>query len=177
MMELDHRVRELETRLREGSHLISQQSETIRGQNVQLAQARRKIDNIETWHQEGSDVVSNVLSGVADQRELRSSFNDLSSSNAETYSSPIESQSRHGADLDEESQKYSPVVYEQLGEERGVEGIIATLCLHSGHPHSQEAGFKVLQHLANNGARHNCLSVLYKLDFFYVFVYIFANHC
>ena len=150
MMELDHRVRELETSLREGSQLISQQSETIRGQNVQLAQARRKFDNIETWRQDGSDVVSNVLSVVADQQDLRSSFNDLSTATAEIYSSPPEAQSRQNADLDQATQQ-SLIAYEQLGEERGVEGIIATLCQHAGHPHSQEAGFKVLQHLANNG--------------------------
>lgn len=142
--ELDNRVQQLEARLSEGSRTMSQQAETIRRQDQQLLHAARKLDDMEWRHMDRKEDVANVLAVVADD-------------DAPFDSTPTSATSPLSDSHGPRPETASPSVqqYEQIGEERGVEGVISTLCQHALDPHSQEAGMKVLQHLANNG-KHRC---------------------
>jgi hypothetical protein len=155
--ELDNRVQQLEAQLHKGNLTISHQNETIRRQDQQLMQAHRKLDDMETWrHVERKEDVANVLAVVADEVaafDPAPVANNLSAV-AAAHRSPPPPESSH-------SDTVSPATsqYDQIGEERGVEGVITTLCMHGMDPHSQEAGLKVLQHLANNGMAADHLAI------------------
>ncbi len=141
-------MQQLEARLADGARTISQQADTLRRQEQQLAMQTSRngknsvsssVDDMEGWRQmERKEDVANVLAVVADDESLFDAPSGMMGGGRMGMS---------------RSDTNSPTVqqYEQMGEERGVEGVIAALCMHILDPHSQEAGMKVLQHLANNG--------------------------
>ena len=154
IVELENRIQQLEGRLADGARTISQQADTLRRQEQQLTlQNSRNIknsvgalDDMDGWRQiERKEDVANVLAVVADDETIFDAPSSVASSSS--------AMGINGLSLGSRSEVTSPSVqqYEHISEERGVEGVIAALCMNALDPHSQEVGMKVLQNLANNG--------------------------